>query len=104
LPIWHQVLFQLAHDPAALCERRVRRRLRYHPGDVPGRRAAGPLEDERCPGAGNRSDLIGRAFTPPPERGRSPLFASLAKQIMAGGGQVADTELSVIIAVPSGTP
>ena len=35
-----QVLFQLADHPAALCQRRVRRRLRYRARNVPGRRAA----------------------------------------------------------------
>ena len=38
----HQVLFQLADHPAALRQGRVRRRLRHHPRDVPGRRVAGP--------------------------------------------------------------
>src|SRR6266581_6088526 len=36
----HQDLFQLADHSAALRQGRVRRRLRYHPRDVPGRRAA----------------------------------------------------------------
>ena len=36
----HQGIFQLADHPAALREGRVRRRLRHHPRDVPGRRAA----------------------------------------------------------------
>ncbi len=35
-----QGIFQLADDPAALRQGRVRRRLRHHPRDVPGRRAA----------------------------------------------------------------
>jgi monothiol glutaredoxin len=30
-------LFQLADHSAALCEGRIRRRLRHHPRDVPGR-------------------------------------------------------------------
>ena len=36
----HQGLLELADDPAALRQGRVRRRLRHHPRDVPGRRAA----------------------------------------------------------------
>ena len=36
----HQGLRQLADDPAAVRQRRVRRRLGHHDGDVPGRRAA----------------------------------------------------------------
>src|SRR5439155_21706280 len=36
----HQDLFQLADHSAALRQGRVRRRLRHHPRDVPGRRAA----------------------------------------------------------------
>ena len=32
----HQGLFELADHSAALCEGRVRRRLRHHPRDVPG--------------------------------------------------------------------
>jgi hypothetical protein len=35
-PPGHQGLFQLAHDPPALREGRIRRWLRHHPGDVPG--------------------------------------------------------------------
>ena len=42
----HQDLFQLADDPAALRQRRVRRRLRHHPRDVPGGRAAKLLKDK----------------------------------------------------------
>ena len=34
----------LADDPAAVCQRRIRRRLRHHPRDVRDRRAAeGPI-------------------------------------------------------------
>ena len=41
-------LFELADHSAALCEGRVRRRLRYHPRDVPGRRiAAASLREGR---------------------------------------------------------
>ena len=34
---WHQKLLELANDPAALRQGRVRRRLRYRARDVPGR-------------------------------------------------------------------
>jgi glutaredoxin-related protein len=42
----HQAVRQLADDPAALRQRRVRRRLRHHDGDVPGRRAAADARTE----------------------------------------------------------
>src|SRR5260370_14900292 len=44
----HQDLFQLADHSAALRQGRVRRRLRHHPRDVPGRRvAAAPCRQGR---------------------------------------------------------
>jgi glutaredoxin-related protein len=39
-PPGHQGLRQLAHDPAALRQRRVRRRLGHHDGDVRVRRTS----------------------------------------------------------------
>ena len=52
-PPGHQGVRQLADDPAALRQRRVRRRLGHHDGDVPVRRAAA--------GAGARPDQAARA-------------------------------------------
>ena len=43
----HQGILAMADHPAALCEGRVRRRLRHHPRDVRNRRAAGLLEGAR---------------------------------------------------------
>ena len=40
--------------PAALCQGRVRRRLRHHPRDVPGRRAAGAAQGKGRAGEGKR--------------------------------------------------
>ena len=53
-----QILFQLADHPAALCQGRVRRRLRHHPGNVPGGRVAESLQGERRAGEGGRFRLV----------------------------------------------
>ena len=50
-------LLQLADHPAALREGRIRRRLRHHPRDVPGRRVADPDEGKGPPGEGERPGL-----------------------------------------------
>ena len=44
-----KILFQLADHSAALRQGRVRRRLRHHPRNVPGRRTAGSNEDKGVP-------------------------------------------------------
>src|ERR1051326_3411929 len=50
LPIYQGIL-ELADDPAALCEGRIRRRLRHHPRDVRDRRIEADARRERrlCP-------------------------------------------------------
>ena len=53
----HQGLFQLADHPAALRQGRVRRRLRHHPRDVPGRRAAIAAQGQGRSGEGERAGL-----------------------------------------------
>ena len=61
----HQGLLQLADHPAALRQGRVRRRLRHHPRDVPGRRAADPSSPTRASPvaqAGLRAERIRRRF------------------------------------------
>ena len=68
---------QLADHPAALCEGRIRRRLRHHPRDVPGRRIAGSAEGRRrktCFGvkSRDRTSGFGHAAAAPLSGGFSP--------------------------------
>ncbi|HVO89432.1 MAG TPA: hypothetical protein VMV45_12890, partial [Casimicrobiaceae bacterium] len=75
-PAGHQGLRQLAHDPAALRQRRVRRRLRHHARDVPVRRvaaaarAAHPLNSGR-PRTKPRRRRAARFFCDNPSRARA---------------------------------
>src|SRR5882762_6740678 len=59
-PPGHQGLFELADHPAALRQGRVRRRLRHHPRDVPGRRIAAAVCRQGRRGQRGRLSLIAR--------------------------------------------
>ncbi len=52
-----KILFELADDPAALRQRRIRRRLRYRARNVPGRRAAVAAQGQGRRGQGERAGL-----------------------------------------------
>src|SRR4051812_46536212 len=58
-PPGHQGLRQLADDPAALRQRRIRRRLGHHDGDVPGRRAAASSRQHRRVSEAARRVVVG---------------------------------------------
>src|SRR5215469_14565815 len=80
-PAGHKGILQLADNSAALCEGRVRRRLRYHPRDVRDRRTAAVLRAER-----RRRP---RLSSPPPGRSVRP-EGSAGGDVGAEGQRVAD--------------